>query len=392
MATFIDSLTENEQALELARFLNKIKTKGKDANEVYYEECAKIVEANQIAELIKKYLQEIPFLISEATEKEIEGFIFVLISLAKKTSADTVQKILPTIIENVVSSKEDKTLLRLRILNALYNTLGSSSPDRYTLYSQLLNYSIASKQSDLLLNQIKENDVDSKISEWNLDAQQKREYLKTLREIFSSSPQSYKWNIKYLTSLDAKNSESEIVSIVSDAIKSPSQFQYDDLLTVPSIKQLESKPVYAFIKVLSSDDFEAYKQFTTKNPTIIADLGLHKDEIERKVRLLSLVSLASTEQEISYEKIAKALHIPETDVEIWVINAISEDIIAAKMDQLKRTVTISRSLQRSFEKSQWKNISDVLSQWRGNVKTMLDTLQETKKNPNALSARAFNQS
>jgi len=391
MATFIDSLTETEQAQEIASFLNKIKTKGKEQNETYFEECSKLIDENQFLEVLKKFISEIPMLINEATEKEIEGFLFVILSLAKKASTDSIQKVLPSITESITSSKEDKTLLRLRLLNSVYNSLGSSYQDRFSVYLQILKYAISTKQADLLSNQIKENDIDSKFSEWNLNAQQKRELLHTLREIFSNSIQTYKWNIKYLNSLDAQTNEAEIISIVSEAIKSPTQFQYDDLLNIPTIKKLESKPFYGLLNILANDNLESYKAFIQKNPTVIADLGLNKDDVERKIRLLSLVTLASNEQEIAYEKLAKTLHIPETDVEIWVVNAISEDLISGKMDQIKKTVTISQSLQRSFDKPQWKNIADVLTQWRGNVKTMLETLQETKKNPNALT-RAFQQS
>jgi len=49
------------------------------------------------------------------------------------------------------------------------------------------------------------------------------------------------------------------------------------------------------------------------------------------------------------------------------------------MDQLKRTVTISRSLQRTYGRTQWKQISDTVTLWKGNVKVMLSTLQESKK-------------
>jgi len=81
------------------------------------------------------------------------------------------------------------------------------------------------------------------------------------------------------------------------------------------------------------------------------------------------------------------LQINENDVEVWVITAISENLIAAKMDQLKRIVLITRSLQRVFTKSQWKQLSESLNTWKSNVKMIMDTLQQTKhQSPHQIQA------
>jgi len=106
---------------------------------------------------------------------------------------------------------------------------------------------------------------------------------------------------------------------------------------------------------------------------------MNNDENLRKIRLLSLASLASDSSEIAYATISKSLQVSEDEVEIWVITAISEDLIAAKMDQLRRVVVIIRSLQRNFSKIQWKQLADGLTAWKGHVQVMLNSLQETKK-------------
>ena len=62
--------------------------------------------------------------------------------------------------------------------------------------------------------------------------------------------------------------------------------------------------------------------------------GLDASAIESKMRFLTLVTLASDYigKELTYAQITSALHIPESDVELWVINGkpethFSEDIM-----------------------------------------------------------------
>jgi translation initiation factor 3 subunit M len=97
------------------------------------------------------------------------------------------------------------------------------------------------------------------------------------------------------------------------------------------------------------------------------------------MRLLSLASLGSSNSEIPYSIIQKSLQIEEQEVESWIINAISEKIMDAKMDQLKHIVIVNRCIQRVFTKLQWKQLSDSLLNWKTNVRSLITTLQETKQ-------------
>jgi hypothetical protein len=68
--------------------------------------------------------------------------------------------------------------------------------------------------------------------------------------------------------------------------------------------------------------------------------GLDYDLCAKKMRLLSLATLAAAERELTYSTIAKALSVSESEVEHWVIMAVAEHIIVGKMDQTKRTVSV----------------------------------------------------
>jgi translation initiation factor 3 subunit M len=65
-----------------------------------------------------------------------------------------------------------------------------------------------------------------------------------------------------------------------------------------------------------------------------------KDECVRKMRLLSLCTLASSKAEMKYSEIAACMQISEAEVEAWVIKAITAKLLDAKMDQINKTVVV----------------------------------------------------
>ena len=94
------------------------------------------------------------------------------------------------------------------------------------------------------------------------------------------------------------------------------------------------------LSIFVSENIESYKSFSAANASYMQQLGLKEEECIFKMRLLSLASLGAAAQEIPYSLIAKTLQLDEAEVESWVIIAISEGVLEAKMDQLKRVITI----------------------------------------------------
>lgn len=69
------------------------------------------------------------------------------------------------------------------------------------------------------------------------------------------------------------------------------------------------------------------------------------------------------------------LQCPVSEVETWVVKALSHGLIDARMDQLAQTVTVTRSLQRDFGGSEWMGLQGRLRTWRDNVASLLSTVE-----------------
>lgn len=96
------------------------------------------------------------------------------------------------------------------------------------------------------------------------------------------------------------------------------------------------------------------------------------------MRLLSLCSLSTEHEEIPYDAIASTLQVDQSDVENWVIAAVSSGLLEAKMDQLQHVVMVERCVVRRFGIEQWKILQDRLNLWKKNVKSVLDGLKQSQ--------------
>ena len=69
-------------------------------------------------------------------------------------------------------------------------------------------------------------------------------------------------------------------------------------------------------------------------------MGLDHETSLHKMRLLTLVTLAMGKTEIEYATVASGLNIEVDDVEDWIIEAIGEDLLEGKLDQINDRVLI----------------------------------------------------
>lgn len=384
MATYIDFSSDEEQVTTLAQFLNSIRTKTKDDNS-FYEMCEKLISENKYVELWPNLIEESSILFVEAQEKEVEGFFHTIISLLKKGGSEVVNQMLPKLLTVITSSAEDKVMLRLRILGNIYNILESPT-HRYEIFCKILSFVVASRHPEVAFPHFK--DIDQKIAEWGIDEKQTMVLYKSIRDLYkrmNKSTETQKWTIRYLSNFKTSSDEAlkEAANVVLEAIQTPDTYQFDGLLDITVVRGLEKDPnyskLYQLLSIFVSESLDSFKAFTASNPSYLQQLGLDEGKCIHKMKLLSLATLAANNSEISYSSIAKALQINEDEVESCVIASISEGVLEAKMDQLKRTVRVMRSLQRIFTQSQWKQLSENLGVWKKNVQNLLQTVQDCKQ-------------
>lgn len=67
---------------------------------------------------------------------------------------------------------------------------------------------------------------------------------------------------------------------------------------------------------------------------------------------------------MKFSEIAKLLDITEDDIDQWIIEASSNGIIDAKIDQLSETVIIISKKIRYVDKAQWGLVKNKVTEWK----------------------------
>jgi len=233
-----------------------------------------------------------------------------------------------------------------------------------------------------------------KVSEWSkswgISVDQLRELFLYITKVLQESNfrvEAHNALIKFLQTYESSDQASlagvadQATKAAVEAIKYPEIVESDHLLKISAIRQLEtSNPrVWQLLKLFAEDTLESFEKFAENNPGFLDSVGLVYEDCVKKMRLLSLATLAAKhDSEVPYSIISQTLSIDEGEVEYWVILAISTNILDAKLDQLRRVVLINRAAQRVFTKAEWEMLSKSLRVWKDSVGQLLTVVQNKK--------------
>ncbi|KAF7294350.1 Eukaryotic translation initiation factor 3 subunit M [Mycena chlorophos] len=323
--------------------------------------------------------------LGEGSEKEIEGFFNLinahLLSLYAPNSPESSQHVSALI---ALFSASEQRQLKYRLLSNLFNALPRKSPLRLTVYSALLDLAIANEELEAL--QLTRTDVEKWLGEWDISAEQKSAFLKTLAdayEKFGQRPKAYEYSIAYVRSLTPGSSSANTaaVELISMALRLPLVFDFDPLFKVEAVVALKDHEALSLLRIFLNDGLSQFNEWKASHPDAIAKHQLDAAQLERKIRLLTLASVGfqNIGQDLSYAKIAEAIQVPSTEVEKWVIDVIRTGLLSGKLSQTSQTLHITRAKARSFEREQWEALERRLVAWKTGIAGVLDVVAQARK-------------
>ena len=152
-----------------------------------------------------------------------------------------------------------------------------------------------------------------------------------------------------------------------------------------AVQALKKSDEVAFelLEIFTSDNLDSFKDFKEEHDGWLEKQELDEAVLDRKMRLLTLASLAAHENQkrtLSYTQIAKALQVPEDEVEMWVIDVIRAGLVEGKLSQLKQEFLIHRSTYRVFGEKQWLEVGTRLDMWKASLTEVLAVIRAEKEN------------
>lgn len=302
------------------------------------------------------------------------------------------KKICQNLSQPVTTSPNNSLGLQLNILSTVFNTVPPESESRYHVLLAIL--SVIRKQTtnfDLFRPQLKTLEV--WLQNWDLEKADQRKLYLAIHDVAADAGDdsaAYQYLLKALRTIqdaqEVSSDEARSLSLkaVSNALSSPTTFDFSDLTALDSVQALRKSESTWFdlLEIFSTETVDDYREFVSSHGDWLAAQSLDQAQLENKMRSLTLTSLAASASQtrsLPYSTIAKALHIPDEDVEMWVIDVIRAGLVEGKLSQSTQTFFIHRATYRVFGEHQWREVASRLDMWKRSLSSVLRVLAEQRK-------------
>ncbi|CAE8697587.1 unnamed protein product, partial [Polarella glacialis] len=415
MATYINyGEGEDDATVQGVEWLSHLlqMTKGPDAEKAFKEKFealhAQQLEKRQydyspIFDLLVDYSEDlftaIPENRPEDRLKDIESFFALVLSmLLLLEDSKHLDKSTTRLCVLFSKTADQQPELRLRLLMMLYNTFNNPTFEfRYRVFKYVLDYAAKADLFDQVLPYM--DYLESWMADWKnyITIEDKRTlyfdiskymralgkkleafiHLKTYHQLFKGESAD---------ALSSQQVQDATIQLIKDAVQLPSVIQFDDILSLDTVKALSTTKQGGLVKlceVFLSGSVGTLKDFQKTNEGVFTEHGLVFEESMAKIRLLTLATMALGRSELSLEEVAKGLEESPDNVERWVVRSISEGVLDGRIDQLNKKVLIKSSFQRKFEKDEWAFLDGKLSCWIDNLEHVIKFIGEQKDLKNA---------
>ena len=294
----------------------------------------------------------------------------------------------------VTSSTQFGPSLALTTLTTIFNTLPTDSDSRYHVFMAILKViraASATQAFETLTTQLRAN-VPKWLATWQLDDEDARQLHIAIADVAAASgnnDMAFEYLLSALDTIPPDESSGEEAQklakrTLASAFANPSITDFTPLTASDAIQALRRSEagLIELLEIFSSDDYSSYVDFVQS--TSLSSLGLPdsaSEVLETKIRLLTLATIAANapNRSVPYSEIAKALQIPSSDVEIWVIDTIRAGLVEGKLSQMKQEFLVQRATYRVFGEKQWAEIQGRLMVWRRSLESVLGVIKTERE-------------
>jgi len=290
-----------------------------------------------------------------------------------------------------MTSQPHGTGLALTILSTMFNIIPPEQDSRYHVFMAMLKVLKAASSFEALKSQLA--NLESWLNTWEMDEEDQRSMYLAVADVAKEAgekQEEYAYIIKALrtiTSDEASSDEARKLAIIAlrTALQEPSHFDFQDITGLDAIQALRKTDAEYFelLELFTSDKLEELNDFKEEHEGWIEKQDLDESALDRKMRLLTLASIAAhagQTRELPYAQIARALQIKEEDVELWVIDVIRAGLVEGKLSQSNKTFLIHRSTYRVFGENQWREVAARLDMWKSSLSGVLRIIRAEREN------------
>ncbi|KAF2863677.1 PCI-domain-containing protein [Piedraia hortae CBS 480.64] len=289
----------------------------------------------------------------------------------------------------ITTSTHNEVGLALGLMGTLFNSVDPDDSIRFNMLLAIIEMVSKSRNYETLRPQLR--NLGEWVELWELDDGDERQLYLGVSEAAASAgekAESYAYLLRALRTAQDEPSSEEAhklsIRAVKHALQNERQFDFQDLFELQSIQALRKtdETLMELLGLFSTQTYDDLLEFKEASPSFLADNGLDESILDRKMRLLTLTTLAAQSEAtrtLPYKRIADALQIPIDDVETWVIDCIRSGLVEGKLSQLKEEFLIHRCTQRTFGDRQWREVASRLESWKTSLNIVLSVIRKQKE-------------
>ncbi|XP_015789826.1 26S proteasome non-ATPase regulatory subunit 13 [Tetranychus urticae] len=203
-------------------------------------------------------------------------------------------------------------------------------------------------------------------------------------QIIGNHVEYYRNALRFLgcSSIDNESDEhleNRAFALALAALLGESIFNFGELLQHPIVEYLKRKHnwlldlLYAF----NAGDLERFEKLKPQWSEQ-ADLRAHELQLRQKISLLCLMNMTFNSHDgiLTFNEIAKKTYLPEGEVELLVMKALSLELVKGTIDEVEKKVYLSWVQPRVLDKTQINSLKSKLEHWSKDVRKMEILLEQ----------------
>lgn len=167
--------------------------------------------------------------------------------------------------------------------------------------------------------------------------------------------------------------------LIRQALETPGIYVFGELLEMPAVKELANGPHSSYYNLLNLFAYGTLSDYKANEN----DLPPLSQAELKKLRHLTIISLATKNKRLSYSKLLAELDVKNLrELEDLIIDAIYADIIRGKLDQRHQHLEVDFAVGRDIQPDHIREISTVLNSWCSGCEVLVQNLEEQVQKAN----------
>jgi len=374
LTSFI-ACSPQEQCQELREYMNEL------GAEISTQPSSKGMEDD-----LHKIIGVCDICFQKGTEADIESVLNGIVSVVIIADSAASDGLVLAFCEKLTTAWEPELkhgLIALKVLRLLFYSLNEYSQMRYHVYYYMVE--VAGKVGQMASVFTNTQTLKKTFSARPPTSEQLQKLYRLLHMSLMNckmSDDAYKVMLDLLatyTMENASQAREDAQRCIVASLADPNIYIFDHLLPLKPVKFLEGNPIHDLLMCAVYDGLAEYLKFYSGHKEFMQKMNLDHNQMMKKMRILTLISMAEKLTEISFQQIEKELQLESNEVEKFIIDSLKTKLLTARIDQANRKVTVQSAVKRALSKAHWMQIRDTLIQWKNSMHQMKENLQELEQ-------------